>query len=59
MKFRCHTSLEYCLTEGKTYDAYFENEESYFITDDDGLEHEFTKEPDNYGLSYKTWLEII
>lgn len=62
-KLLCHTELimsyGVALSEGKIYGVYEENSESFFITDENGEEHEFTKQPDNRGLSYKTWFEII
>ena len=63
-KLYCHTSLkdmsgDYMVKVGETYTIVAETLSDYEIIDEQGFEHAFSKEPDDRGLSYKDWFELI
>ena len=58
-KLYCHTSLRNEVLEGASYDIVGETLDSYEIIDEKGYEHAFSKEPDEFGESYKTWFNLV
>lgn len=60
---RCIHEEEEWLTFGKIYEAYEEDDGHYgmlyVLTSDDGDESTFTQEPDEDGLDYTYWFEIL
>ena len=58
-KLYCHTALKDAVLEGASYEIVGGTLDGYEIIDEQGYEHEFTKEPDEDGLSYKTWFNLV
>ena len=58
-KLYCHTSLRNEVLEGASYDIVGETLDNYEIIDEKGYEHTFSKEPDEFGESYKTWFNLV
>ena len=63
-KLRCHTQIEGLYGDilavgGTEYQIIAETLECYIIIDECGYEHEFTKESDEEGLSYKNWFDLV
>lgn len=63
-KLLCHTTLlgnfeDYILIEKREYDIISENADEYKIIDEKCHEHFFTKKPDDEGLSFVNWFDLI
>lgn len=58
LKLHTNPPYDYGLTVGDELPVAFEDEESYYTYVMGGFPLSFSKEPDEDGLSYKTWFTV-
>lgn len=56
-RYNCDSDFEY--TNGNIYSGYVKSEDTFCIENDNGGLNLYSVEPDEDGLSYKNWFEIV